>query len=124
MFARHAKCFRWHTLAGMVVALMSAALAGCASNVTPVELYGMPAPAAAAERTIVITPQTRYVNVEGGQIVRFLVGGKEFTWNFFIGRKSDAFDLNEVAPPGILTHRVRAYVSPDPRYINGPDRVR
>ncbi|MFD2274401.1 CzcE family metal-binding protein [Undibacterium arcticum] len=49
---------------------------------TPVKLLGDPASATAGERTITITPDTRYVNVEGGQTVNFDVGGKTFTWTF------------------------------------------
>jgi hypothetical protein len=59
------------------------------------------------------------VNVEGGQIVRFIVGDKAFNWNFYTARSVSSFDLNDVAPAGMLDHPVRAYVSPDPRYIGG-----
>jgi len=54
-----------------------------ATNFNPL---GDPAPAAAANRTIVITPATKYVNVEGGQTVKFVVGGKTFTW-FLMARR-------------------------------------
>jgi hypothetical protein len=99
--------------------LAAAALTACATRTSYVDLYGEPASASRAERTIVIDTGTKHVNVTGGEIIRFVAGNKEFTWNFFIGRKSDSFDLNEVAPPGLLDHPVRAYVSPDPRYIGG-----
>ncbi|WP_245549294.1 CzcE family metal-binding protein [Noviherbaspirillum massiliense] len=91
------------------------AMAACATKYT--DLLGQPAPLDAAQRTIVITPETKYVNIEGGQIVRFNVGDQSFAWNFFVARTIHAFDLNEVAPPGMLNHRVRVYLTPDPRYI-------
>ncbi|GGI21546.1 CzcE family metal-binding protein [Oxalicibacterium faecigallinarum] len=94
-------------------------LAGCASA-PRVELYGSPAPSAAAQRTIVITPETRWVNVEGGEVINFVVGDKMFAWDFYVGFTVSHFDLNLVAPPGILQQRVTAYISPDPRY-RGPD---
>ena len=90
-------------------------LAGCASA-PRLELYGTPAPSGAAQRTIVITPETRWVNVEGGEVINFVVGDKMFAWDFYVGFTVNHFDLNLVAPPGILQQRVTAYISPDPRY--------
>lgn len=100
-------------LAAFVAATML--MAGCAGP-PRVELYGSPAPSAAAQRTIVITPETRWVNVEGGEVVNFVVGDKMFAWDFYVGYTVTHFDLNLVAPPGVLQQRVTAYVSPDPRY--------
>ena len=91
-------------------------LSACATHTSLVDLYGQSAPVSAAERTITITPDTKYVNVEGGQIVRFVVGDKEFAWNFNTATSINSFNLTEVAPPGVLNHAVRAYVSPDPKY--------
>jgi hypothetical protein len=86
---------------------------------TRLGLLGKPAPQATADRTITITPDTRYVNVEGGQIVKFDGGGKIFTWDFDGPENVFSFDLNWVTPPGLLDHVVTAYVSPNPLYI-GP----
>lgn len=86
------------------------------------DLLGMSAPDAAATRTIAITPGTRYVNVTGGDIVKFVVGEKTFTWNFLLPIGMSSFELNRVAPPGLLDHTVTAYVAPDPRYMGGGDR--
>ncbi len=95
-------------------------VSACATRV-PVELYGDPAPASAAQRTIVITPDTRHVNVEGGEIIRFVVEGREFGWSFNNALTINSFSLNAVAPPGLLNQPVHAYVSRDPRYIGGGD---
>lgn len=84
-----------------------------------VDLLGDPAPPSAATRTIVITPETKWVNVTGGDIVKFIVGEKIFAWNFNVGETISAFPLNQVAPPGVLSREVMAYVAPDPRYIGG-----
>jgi len=83
-------------------------------------LYGDPAPASAANYTIVIQPDTRYVNVQGGDTINFIVGDRQFAWTFNVARTVWAFDLNDVAPPGLLDHTVRAYISPDPKYMNAP----
>lgn len=105
----------------IAIAVAATALTACATRTSYLDLYGQQAPATAAERTITIKPDTKYVNVEGGQIVRFVTGDKDFTWHFLVARTVDSFVLNEVAPPGVLDHVVRAYVSPDPRYIGGGD---
>ena len=81
-------------------------------------LYGDPATASAAVYTMRIGADTRYVNVVGGDIVQFVVGDKAFTWHFNVATTVKAFDLKEVAPPGILDRSVVAYVEPDPRYLS------
>ena len=105
-----------------VVALLSA----CAQYGTerPSSFFGAPAPVAAASQTLVIGPDTKWVNVTGGEIVRFDVGGKSFAWAFNVATGVSSFDLSRVAPPGMLARRVVAYVAPDPRYLggNGDDR--
>lgn len=93
--------------------------AACAAPPPGPGLLGDPAPVAAATRTIVIAPDTRWVNVTGGDIVKFVAGNKTFAWNFDVGAGTSSFDLNRVAPPGMLDHKVTAYVAPDPRYIGG-----
>ena len=97
--------------------LMIALLSACASP--PVTLLGEPATATATTQTIVLQPTTRWVNVTGGDTVRFLVGDKAFAWNFNVATSVRSFDLARVAPPGMLNHSVIAYIKPDPRYIGG-----
>lgn len=107
------------------IVLALALTVACASptRVTPrTDLLGDPAPPSAATRTIVITPEMKWVNVTGGDIVNFIVGEKTFAWNFNVGKTISAFPLNQVAPPGILEREVMAYVAPDPRYIGGADK--
>ncbi|RZI44737.1 hypothetical protein EGT07_04835 [Herbaspirillum sp. HC18] len=100
-----------------IVLALACALPCAASARSYVYLYGDPAPDTAAGRTIVITPETRHINAEGGEVIRFIVGDRSFAWTFNVARTVNAFDLNEVAPPGLLDHKVRAYVSPDPKYL-------
>ena len=94
-------------------------LTSCAAMVDPnqeIALWGDPAPASAAMRTIVIGPNTKYVNVEGGEIVTFIAEGKTFTWNF-APQGSLYFELNKIAPPGTLDHPVMAAVAAPQRYL-------
>ena len=96
-----------------------AIVAGCAADPARTTLYGEPAVAAAADRTIVITPATRQVNVDGGETVAFTVGDRQFAWNFTTARTIDGFRLNDVAPAGMISHPVYAYIAPDPRQVRG-----
>jgi hypothetical protein len=102
-------------LSTLVTLLLSAAIPPAAAAIR-IDLLGGPAPASAADYTIVIQPDTRYVNVKERDTVRFVAGSKTFTWNFFVGRSVSSFDLNQVAP-GFLDHRVTAYIGPDPQYM-------
>src|ERR1700716_413397 len=69
-----------------VIALTLSVSALSSMAATPDELIGVPVPAAAAaeaaDRTITITPDPQYVNVQGGDTVQFNVGGKTFAWDF------------------------------------------
>jgi len=84
------------------------------------DLFGSPVPPGSGNRTISITPDTRHVNIEGGEIINFTVGDKTFSWSFFVASHIRSFDLNQVAPPGMLDHKVTAYIAPDPRYWGRP----
>jgi hypothetical protein len=104
---------QWIASAALTVPLL-----GCTwpAAEPPIDFLGAPAPPVAAERTIVIRPDTRWVNVTGGETIRFVVGDKSFAWAFNVAATVHAFELNRIAPPGMLDHRVTAYVAPDPRY--------
>ena len=78
------------------------------------ELFGGPGSPSMVTRTIVIKPDTKYVNVTGGEVIRFEVDGRSFIWNFNGPRSS--FDLSRVAPPSMLDRKVTAYVAPNPIY--------
>jgi len=102
----------------LLVCALLAIFAGCANLASEpaLDLLGSPATVGTGERTIDITPQTRHVNVIGGEIIDFKVGDKAFAWHFFVASTVSSFDLKRVAPPGILDRSVIAYVRPDPRY--------
>lgn len=82
-----------------------------------ISFYGDPAPGLVVNRVVKIGPDTKYVVVTGGEVIRFDIGEKSFAWNFD-GAGQYHFDLALVAPPGVLDHTVTAYVNPDP-YTNG-----
>lgn len=90
-----------------------AVMPGAHAEEVPTKLLGDAASAAQASRTIVIGPDTRYVNVKQGEVVRFVAGTQEFAFNFD-GANVSSFDLRRVAPDGVLDHGVTAYVAPAP----------
>ena len=94
----------------VVALLLSAASLTAFASPPPVALLGDPAPTTMSARTIVIHPDTKYVNVVGGDTVKFDVGGKSFAWNFDVPVTITSFDLNRVAPTGVLDHPVTVYV--------------
>ncbi len=81
--------------------------------------YGTPVPAGQGGREIGLDSATREVNVQQNETVRFVVGGQSFTWRFdTLG--TPVFDLNQVAPDGMLGDAtIKVYVAPDPLYIGG-----
>lgn len=97
-------------LLSCVAAAASIASMGAQARDPNPELLGEVVPVAQAERTITITPSTRWVNVTKGETVRFVDEDREFAVHF--ERSADSFDLNALAPTGSLDHRVRAYLSP------------
>jgi hypothetical protein len=100
----------------IVTPLLVSACVSPGSSVNRLDFFGSPAPASAATRTIAITPETRHVNVIGGEIVNFAVGNKSFIWNFNGAQHVPPFDLTRAAPPGLLDHKVTAYIQPNPLY--------
>ena len=100
-----------------VVAMLTASASAFAGSLPRIDLLGDPIPVSAAARTIVITPDTKYVNVTGGETVRFVVGDKSFAWNFDGSIVVSSFDLNRTAPASMLDHKVTAYITPNPLYV-------
>ena len=94
-------------LAVAALALSTASLSAFA--LTNADRYGEAASPADAERTIVIRPNTRFVNVSHGETVKFVANGREFAWDF--DGVPQSFDLKEVAPQGAIDHNVRVYIA-------------
>lgn len=97
---------------------MAIGVSACSTwgTLPPVSLLGQQVDDAAATQVVVIRPETRWTNIESGQIVRFIIGSKTFTWAFTNSQEITSFDLNRVTPPGLLDHRVTVYLTPDPKY--------
>jgi hypothetical protein len=103
------------------LALLATMSGGCATDPYPgrIDLLGAPAgDASSVQRTVTITPDTRWVNVTGGETVRFVAGTRSFAWSFQSGPTVSKFDLNLVAPPGMLGRPILVYVAINPLYIS------
>jgi hypothetical protein len=77
--------------------------------------YGSVAPSDAAERVIVLTPSTKWINVTNGETVSFIENGKKFTWDFN-SYDSVSLKLSTIAPKELGYPNVRVYVAPNPLY--------
>jgi hypothetical protein len=66
------------------------------------------------DRTVSIDSSTRWVNVTGGETIRFIANGKSFDHRFSSPAHSHVYDLGRIAPAGALDHSLKVYVSPDP----------
>jgi hypothetical protein len=96
-----------------------------ASASTPSRPLGEVVPLSSAMRTISVNAKTKYVNVTAHETVKFVANGNAFAISFSgspattFAFTPSAFDLNQLAPTGVLNHKVTVYVAPDPLYISG-----
>ena len=65
-----------------------------------------------ASRMIKIDQSTHYVNVNAGDTVGFVAGGKNFDWHFNVASQVYMLDLKQIAPKNTLEHPVKVYVAP------------
>jgi len=96
-----------------------------ASAFTPSRPMGQVVPLWGAMRTIPIDAKTKYVNVTAHETIKFVANGNAFAITFSGSPATtfafvpSVFDLNQLAPAGVLNHNVTVYVAPDPLYISG-----
>jgi len=78
--------------------------------------FGSAVSASAATETIRLAPDTKYVNVNNGDTVDFISGGKSFTWHFETFPGTTSLDLSTIAPKDLHPGAVRVYVGANPLY--------
>jgi hypothetical protein len=106
-------------LAATIVLSLAAPLASAAEGSSHRSQFGVPAEDRAAQREILIGPDTRWANVTEGETIRFVVrtpsgAGESFTWYFdTVGDRS--MDLRQIAPPGTIGRPLHVYIGYDPR---------
>jgi hypothetical protein len=95
----------------------------CASASTPSSPLGKVVPLSGAARTIPIDAKTKYVNVTAHETVKFVANGDAFAIRFSDSSTTryafvpSVFNFAQIAPAGVLNHKVTVYVAPDPLYI-------
>jgi len=90
---------------------LSGASLSAIANVTEAYMLGSAAQPSAAQRTVVIDNQTKWITVKHDEVVRFLSNGQEFAWTF--KGMASSFDLDKIAPSGALDRTPTVYVWPN-----------
>ncbi|WP_295754522.1 CzcE family metal-binding protein [Undibacterium sp.] len=70
-----------------------------------------------AQRTITLLPNTKYINVVQGEVIKFTSQGKSFTWNFDT-LNTFTFNLAEVAPKEMNIENIQVYIKKNATYRN------
>jgi hypothetical protein len=80
------------------------------------KIFGAPAAASAAQRTVDVTPDTKQISVTNGETVQFNVDGKSFTWHFDLYHDDGVVDLATLAPQDFKAGGVKVVVAENPLY--------
>lgn len=94
-----------------------ASAAGAATYGDKAADYGYTTPASAVERSIVLAPGAKYLNVANGETVKITIDGKSFNWHFHTYSNVNAFDLAKIAPQDVAAAGIKVYISPNPLYV-------
>jgi hypothetical protein len=83
--------------------------------------FGASIDAGKYDRQIVVSGNTRWVNVNAGEVIRFVVAdtagtSAAFTWRFDPFSRGVA-DLRQLAPAGMVQRTIKVYIAPDPHYL-------
>ena len=89
------------------IALSVASLSALA--LSDADRYGSAASPAAATRTIVVGPNTRWVNVTCGETVKLVVNGQELVWHF--DGMLTSFKLGAIDSRDAVAQNVTVYVA-------------
>lgn len=113
------KTLRNHLVPLAVATAFAATMPAFANHPPASPFFGTPVHDGSVDRTIEIHGGTKWVNVTGGETIRFVVDDKGFSWYFDVRSNDPTFKLDKIAPAGILgTRSITVYVKPDPLYAN------
>lgn len=91
--------------------------AGTAFATHTIAPFGNLASETTAQRTIALSPNTKYINVVQGEVIKFTSEGKSFTWNFDT-LNTFKFNLADVAPKEMNIKNIQVYLKENPTYRN------
>src|SRR4030095_5752465 len=108
------------TVAAFAASTALSLLAGCASTPSVSPALGTPARGHSYDRRVSIKANTKFVNIDAGEVIKFIVREPDGTdrscaWNFNVVREAVG-DLSTIAPAGILDRHVTVVVGPNPHY--------
>jgi hypothetical protein len=92
------------------------ALAAALALAAPLLVTNATASGLNVDRTVVIDSGTGWVNVNGGDVIRFIANGQTFDYRFNSYTQSRVYDLGKIAPAGALSRSVKVYVTADDRF--------
>ena len=111
---RKTKCI----LAGAALAALLSSAAFAQENHGKMTLLGEPLAAdAPVDKVINIAADTRWANAVQDDTVKFVVGGRDFSWHF--ASSKFAVNLKDIAPPGTIDRDFLIYLEPNPLYNSG-----
>jgi hypothetical protein len=110
--------------AAVLATLASSAAWAASEGGDTLSNYGTPVQSQKVDETVHLRPDSRWVNVNYGETVRFVAQGSDgsqhsFAWRFNVASDVFSVDLGKVAPVGFPDRQVRVYVGPDPSYLRG-----
>lgn len=114
------KTLRTHLISLAIAGAFAATAPAFANHPMASPNLGTPVHDGSADRTIVLGADAKWVNVTGGETIRFVVGGKSFSWRFDTYSTSPVFELDKIAPAGMLGGQsIKVYVAADPLSTSG-----
>jgi len=99
-----------------VLAALLMALAGANATAHVADPYGISANQALPDRVITVDAETKYINVQQGEIIKFVFQEKSFIWKFDTFNRVP-FDFGEIAPIHFANPKAKIYLEPNPLYI-------
>ncbi|WP_051156343.1 CzcE family metal-binding protein [Herbaspirillum huttiense] len=98
-----------------IAATLLMSFAGANAIAQVADPFGVPANNAMPEREIAMNSSTKYVNVNQGEIVKFVSNGKSFTWKFdTFGMRP--FSFSKIAPQNFEGGNATVYLGTNPLY--------
>jgi Heavy-metal resistance protein CzcE len=110
-----------HVLTAAVLATLTSTTVMAASEGGDTwSAYGSPVEAKKADRVVHLGPNSRWVTVSYGEIIRFVAQNgngsvRSFDWRFDVSPEVNSVALNKVAPADFPNREVRVYVEANAR---------
>ena len=114
------RLFRTATIMVAGTAVMLAA-GTAAAQYSPNDVPGAPGQENVYTREITVRPDTKYLNVHGDEVIKFVdsASGRSFVWNF--NTLADRISMSRIAPPGMFSgSNIVIYRAPAWREIGQP----